>query len=67
MYGFIKGHDSLPIEAKGKAHFFFCSLSLALLSSNYYVIVFLTKLIMRVQRGLEASISKKISTMKNEK
>jgi hypothetical protein len=43
MYGFMRGRDSLPIKAKGKAPIFFCSLSLVLLSSNYYVIVFTIK------------------------
>jgi len=46
-------------QSKGQSPFFFCSLSLALLSSNYHVTVFPIKLIVRAQRGLEASISKK--------
>jgi len=47
-YGLIMNKTSIPLAYYN------------LLSSNYYVIVFPIKLIMRAQRGLEASISKKI-------
>jgi hypothetical protein len=58
---FYERTQLLAHQGKGQSPYFFCSLSLTLLSSRYYVIVFpIKELIMRVHRGLEASISKKI-------
>jgi hypothetical protein len=56
---FYERMQLLAHQGKGQSPYFFCSLSFTLLSNNYYVILFPIKLIMKAQRGLEASISKK--------
>jgi hypothetical protein len=56
---FYERTQLLAHRGKGQSPYFFCSLSLALLSNNYYVILFPIKLIMKAEHGLETSISKK--------
>jgi len=57
---FYERMSLLAHQGKRQSPYFFCNLNLTLFSSNYFVIIFLMKLIMRAQRGLETSISKNI-------